>query len=96
MSEENQPQTTEPVKRQRTLTGTVVSNKMDKTIVVRVDRRVKHPVFGKFIMRSAKYKAHDETNQCNEGDTVEIAEGRPISRHKSWTVVRLVEAARVI
>lgn len=96
MSEDNQTQTTEPVKRQRTLTGKVVSNKMEKTIVVRVDRRVKHPVFGKFIMRSAKYKAHDETNQCNEGDTVEIAEGRPISRHKSWTVVRVVEAARVI
>ena len=96
MSEENQTQATEPAKRQRTLTGKVVSNKMDKTIVVRVDRRVKHPVFGKFIMRSAKYKAHEETNQYNEGDTVEIAEGRPISRHKSWTAVRLVVAARVI
>ncbi len=87
---------TQPVKRQRTLTGKVVSNKMDKTVVVQVDRRVKHPVFGKFIMRSAKYQAHDENNQYNEGDTVEIAEGRPISRHKSWTVVRLIEAARVI
>ena len=96
MSEENQTQATEPAVRQRTLTGKVVSNKMDKTIVVQVDRRVKHPVFGKFIMRSAEYKAHDETNQCNEGDIVEIAEGRPISRHKSWTVVRVVEAARVI
>lgn len=96
MSEENQTQATEPAKRQRTLTGKVVSNKMDKTIVVQVDRRVKHPVFGKFIMRSAKYKAHDEANQYNEGDIVEIAEGRPISRHKSWTAVRLVEAARVI
>ncbi len=97
MSEENQTQATEEVvTRQRTLTGTVVSNKMDKTIVVRVDRRVKHPLYGKIIMRSGKYKAHDETNQYNEGDTVEIAEGRPISRHKSWTVVRLVEAARVI
>ena len=96
MSEENQTQATAPAKRQRTLTGKVVSNKMDKTIVVQVDRRVQHPVFGKFIMRSAKYKAHDETNQFNEGDIVEIAEGRPISRHKSWTAVRLVEAARVI
>lgn len=96
MSEDIQTQTEEPIKRQRTLTGKVVSNKMDKTIVVQVDRRVKHPVFGKFIMRSAKYKAHDETNQYNEGDTVEIAEGRPISRHKSWTAVRLVDAARVI
>jgi len=96
MSEENQTQATEPAKRQRTLTGKVVSNKMDKTIVVQVDRRVKHPVFGKFIVRSAKYKAHDEENQYNEGDIVEITEGRPISRHKSWTAVRLVEAARVI
>lgn len=87
---------TQPAKRQRTLTGKVISNKMDKTVVVRVDRRVKHPVFGKFIMRSGKYHAHDESNQYNEGDTVEIAEGRPISRHKSWTVVRLIEAARVI
>ncbi|MGB6105413.1 MAG: 30S ribosomal protein S17 [Pusillimonas sp.] len=83
-------------KRQRTLIGQVVSNKMDKTVVVRVERRVKHPIFGKIIIRSNKYKAHDETNQYNEGDTVEIAEGRPISRDKSWTVVRLLEAARVI
>lgn len=96
MSEENQTQTTEPAKRQRTLTGKVVSNKMDKTVVVRVERRVKHPVYGKILIRSNRYKAHDETNQYNEGDTVEIAEGRPISRDKSWTVVRLIEAARVI
>ncbi|HLU80395.1 MAG TPA: 30S ribosomal protein S17, partial [Burkholderiaceae bacterium] len=57
---------------------------------------VKHPVLGKIIVRSARYKAHDENNQYNEGDLVEIAEGRPISRDKSWTVVRLLEAARVI
>jgi small subunit ribosomal protein S17 len=85
-----------PVAKQRTLVGRVVSNKMDKTVVVRVERRVKHPVFGKIMVRSNKYKAHDETNQYNEGDMVEIAEGRPISRDKSWTVVRLLEAARVI
>lgn len=83
-------------KRQRTLVGKVVSNKMDKTVVVSVERRVKHPVFGKIIVRSAKYKAHDETNQYNQGDTVEIAEGRPISKDKSWTVVRLLEASRLI
>ncbi|OSZ30274.1 30S ribosomal protein S17 [Alcaligenes faecalis] len=83
-------------KRQRTLIGQVVSNKMDKTVVVLVERRVKHPLYGKIIVRSNKYKAHDETNQYNEGDTVEISEGRPISRSKSWTVVRLIEAARVI
>ena len=89
-------QNTQQAKRQRTLVGKVVSNKLDKTVVVRVERRVKHPIYGKIVMRSNKYKAHDETNQYNEGDTVEIAEGRPISRSKAWTVVRLVEAARVI
>jgi len=89
-------QTTAQTRRQRTLVGKVVSNKMDKTVVVRVERRVKHPVYGKIVIRSNKYKAHDETNQYNEGDTVEIAEGRPISRDKSWKVVRLVEAVRII
>tara|TARA_A100000171_G_scaffold52098_2_gene69024 strand:+ start:1152 stop:1430 length:279 start_codon:yes stop_codon:yes gene_type:complete len=83
-------------KRQRTLVGKVVSSKMDKTVVVRVERRVKHPVYGKIVIRSGKYKAHDETNQYNQGDTVEIAECRPISRDKAWTVTRLIEAARVI
>jgi small subunit ribosomal protein S17 len=92
----SETQNTQPAKRQRTLIGEVVSNKMDKTVVVRVERRVKHPIYGKIMIRSAKYKAHDESNQYNEGDTVEIAEGRPISRSKAWTVVRLIEAARVI
>jgi len=92
----SETQTTATAKRQRTLIGKIVSNKMEKTVVVRVERRVKHPVYGKIVMRSNKYKAHDETNQYNEGDTVEIAEGRPISRDKSWTVVRLIEAARII
>ncbi|MFV9474058.1 30S ribosomal protein S17 [Advenella sp. RU8] len=85
-----------PAKRQRTLVGKVVSNKMDKTVVVQVERRVKHPLYGKIIVRSNKYKAHDEANQYNEGDLVEITEGRPISRSKSWSVVRLVEASRNI
>ena len=92
----SQTQETTVAKRQRTLIGKVVSNKMDKTVVVSVERRVKHPVLGKIVIRSNKYKAHDEANQYNEGDTVEIAEGRPISRNKSWTVVRLLEAARII
>jgi small subunit ribosomal protein S17 len=92
----SETQNTPAAKRQRTLVGQVVSNKMDKTVVVRVERRVKHPVFGKIVVRSNKYKAHDETNQYNEGDMVEIAEGRPISRDKSWTVVRLLEASRSI
>ncbi|TAL75982.1 MAG: 30S ribosomal protein S17 [Burkholderiaceae bacterium] len=92
----SETQSTTVAKNQRTLVGKVVSNKMDKTVVVRVERRVKHPVFGKIVIRSNKYKAHDEANQYNEGDTVEIAEGRPISRDKSWRVVRLLEAAHVI
>ena len=83
-------------KRKRTLIGKVVSNKMDKTVVVQVERRVKHPLYGKIMIRTNKYKEHDESNQYNEGDTVEIAEGRPISRSKSWNVVRLIEAVRVI
>jgi len=92
----SETQTTQQPKRQRTLVGKVVSNKMDKTVVVQVERRTKHPLYGKIVMRSNKYKAHDEANQYNEGDIVEIAEGRPISRSKSWSVVRLVEAVRVI
>lgn len=81
---------------QRQLVGRVVSNKMDKTVTVLIERRVKHPLYGKFMVRSKKYHAHDETNQYNEGDLVEIAETRPLSRTKAWTVTRLVEAARVI
>jgi small subunit ribosomal protein S17 len=81
---------------QRALVGKVVSNKMNKTVTVLVERRVKHPLYGKFMVRSKKYHAHDETNQYNEGDVVEIAETKPISRTKAWTVTRLVEAARVI
>ena len=76
--------------------GRVVSNKMNKTVTVLVERRVQHPLYGKYMLRSKKYHAHDETNQYKEGDTVEIAETRPISKTKAWTVVKLVEAARVI
>ncbi|AGF49424.1 30S ribosomal protein S17 [Candidatus Kinetoplastidibacterium galati] len=83
-------------KRQRTLIGKVVSNKMDKSVVVVVERRVKHNILGKIVTRSVKYKAHDIDNKYNEGDTVEIKECRPISRTKSWLVVRLIDAARVI
>ncbi|WP_296224534.1 30S ribosomal protein S17 [Ralstonia sp. UBA689] len=80
----------------RTLVGRVVSNKMDKTVTVLIENRVKHPLYGKYVVRSKKYHAHDESNQYNEGDKVEITESRPISRTKSWVVSRLVEAARVI
>ncbi|MBK9243550.1 MAG: 30S ribosomal protein S17 [Burkholderiales bacterium] len=77
----------------RTLVGRVVSNKMDKTVTVKVERRVKHPVYGKYVVRTTKYHAHDETNQVNEGDLVEIAETRPISKTKTWAVRRVVRQA---
>jgi small subunit ribosomal protein S17 len=81
-------------KRVRTETGRVVSNKMDKTITVVVERQVKHPIYGKYIRRSTKFHAHDESNQCGEGDVVTIAECRPISKSKSWRLVEVVERAR--
>ena len=80
-------------KRTRVVTGKVVSNKMDKTITVLLERRVKHPVYGKYITRSSKIHAHDENNQCAIGDTVTVAETRPISRHKTWKLVEVVTTA---
>ena len=80
-------------KRTRTATGKVVSNKADKTITVLVERRVKHPVYGKYITRSSKIHAHDESNQCGIGDTVTVAESRPISKSKTWKLVEVVESA---
>jgi small subunit ribosomal protein S17 len=80
----------------RTLVGRVVSNKMDKTVTVLVERRVKHPLYGKYIVKSNKYHAHDETNALNEGDIVEIAESRPLSRTKTWAVTRVVETVQTI
>jgi small subunit ribosomal protein S17 len=80
----------------RTLVGRVVSNKMDKTVTVLVEHRVKHPVYGKYVVKSTKLHAHDETNAVNEGDTVEISETRPLSRTKTWSVTRVVEAVRTV
>ena len=77
----------------RTLQGRVISDKMDKSITVLIERRVKHPIYGKFMTRSTKLKAHDETNQCNEGDVVTIRECAPISKSKAWTLVDVVEKA---
>lgn len=77
----------------RTLTGKVVSDKMDKSITVLIERRVKHPVYGKYVSKSTKIKAHDEQNECNQGDTVTIAESRPLSKTKSWTLVKIEERA---
>lgn len=76
----------------RILQGKVVSNKMDKTITVLVERRVKHPVFGKFVRLSKKFKAHDENNTAQIGDVVRIQECRPISKHKSWELVTGTDA----
>jgi small subunit ribosomal protein S17 len=81
---------------QRTLIGKVVSDKMDKTVTVLVENRVKHPLYGKIVMRSKKYHAHDESNEVKEGDTVEIQEGRPISKTKAWSVTRVVQAAQIV
>jgi small subunit ribosomal protein S17 len=78
----------------RSQVGRVVSNKMDKTVTVRLERLVKHPLYGKYIRRSSKVHAHDENNECNEGDTVRISQTRPISKNKSWLVVEIVERAQ--
>ena len=91
MSEEQSTVATED--KVRTLTGRVVSNKMDKTVTVMVERRVKHPLYGKFITRSTKYHVHDEENSCQEGDLVQIKECRPISKTKSWQLHKVVERA---
>jgi small subunit ribosomal protein S17 len=80
----------------RTVQGRVSSNKMDKTITVVVERFVKHPIYGKLIKRSTKMHAHDEANVCNEGDIVTITECRPLSKNKTWTLVDVVEKARVV
>lgn len=78
----------------RTVTGKVVSSKANKTISVLVERQVKHPLYGKFIRRSSRILAHDENNECNEGDLVKIEECRPLSRRKSWTLNSVVKQAQ--
>ncbi len=80
----------------RTLIGKVVSDKMDKTVSVLIERRVKHPLYGKIVRRSKKYLAHDENNQAKIGDTVEIQEGRPISKNKSWVLTRVIQVAQIV
>jgi small subunit ribosomal protein S17 len=80
-------------KRTRTVTGKVISDKMDKTITVLVERKVKHPIYGKFVKRSTKLHAHDEKNECQAGDLVTIAESRPLSKTKTWSLVRIEERA---
>ena len=91
-----QPAAATPVKNQRKLIGYVTSNKMQKTVVVRVERRVRDPLMGKTITRTKKYHAHVESGEFGEGDWVEIAECRPISRTKSWRVTRLIEKSKAL
>jgi small subunit ribosomal protein S17 len=83
----------ETQKSQRTIEGRVVSNKMQKTVTVLLERQVQHPLYGKIVRRSSKVHAHDENNECKEGDVVRIAETRPISKTKNWRVVKIVTRA---
>ena len=83
----------EKVENIRTVTGRVVSNKMDKTVSVLVERLVKHPVYGKYVKRSTKFLVHDENNQCNEGDIVSITSCRPLSKNKTFKLVEVLEAS---
>lgn len=85
---------TEQAKASRTETGCVISSKMDKSITVMIERKVRHPVYGKYVKRSTKLHVHDEQNACNEGDTVTISECRPLSKTKSWTLVEIVAKAK--
>jgi small subunit ribosomal protein S17 len=85
MSEEN--------KTQRTIVGRVVSDKMDKTVSVAIERTIKHPVYGKYIRRTSKVRAHEAANECKPGDRVAIAECKPVSKNKSWSVVNVIERA---
>lgn len=80
----------------RTLSGRVVSDKMDKTVTVLVERKVKHPLIGKVVVRSNKFHAHDENNECKEGDIVQIEESRPYSKTKTWRVSKVIEKSTAI
>lgn len=78
----------------KTRTGVVTSNKMEKTITVAVERKVKHPIYGKFVKMTKKYTSHDEKNECNEGDIVKIMETRPLSKSKRWRLIEIIERAK--
>ncbi|GIV40344.1 MAG: 30S ribosomal protein S17 1 [Thermonema sp.] len=80
--------------RRKERVGKVVSNKMDKSIVVAVERKVKHPIYGKFMLKTTKFMAHDEKNECGIGDTVRIMECRPLSKRKRWRLVEIIEKAK--
>jgi len=80
--------------KRKEVVGEVFSNKSDKTIVVVVERRIKHPIYGKFIRKSTKFMAHDEKNECNVGDKVQLMETRPLSKNKRWRLVKIIERAK--
>jgi len=88
------PQTQQPRGRRKVRQGVVVSEKMQKTVVVSVESRIRHPLYGRIVRRTKKYKAHDENGDYHVGDTVEITECRPLSKEKTWRVSRLIERAR--
>lgn len=83
---------TRKVRKERT--GVVTSNKMDKSITVQIERRVKHPIYGKFVKKTSRFMAHDENNECNIGDTVRISETRPLSKNKCWRLIQIIERAK--
>jgi small subunit ribosomal protein S17 len=85
-------ETTRKTRRERV--GVVVSNSMEKSIVITVKQKVKHPIYGKFVNKTAKFMAHDEENTCNVGDTVKISETRPLSKNKRWRLVEIIERAK--
>ena len=94
MAEMNTTETTETRKRRKTRTGIVVSDKMQKTVVVAIERRVAHPQYGKMVTHTKRLKAHDEENSAKTGDTVRIMETRPLSKDKRWRVVEILDRAR--
>ena len=96
MSEQSTNETAKPAANKRTLNGRVVSDKMQKTVTVLVERRMKHPLYGKYVTLSKKYHAHDENGEYHEGDLVEIEECRPLSKTKAWRVTKLLEKSRKI
>ena len=85
-------ETTRNTRRERI--GVVVSNSMEKSIVITVKQKVKHPIYGKFVNKTSKFMAHDEQNSCNVGDTVRISETRPLSKHKRWRLIEIIERAK--
>jgi small subunit ribosomal protein S17 len=80
--------------RRKEITAIVVKNKMDKSIVVSVDRKIKHPIYGKFVKKTSTFMAHDDKNECNVGDRVQLMEVRPLSKNKRWRLVKIVEKAK--